>query len=144
MVYDYRLWMVKWIPCGTQFITADDIRWTDPVWERRPRKKFVKVGDDRIEAKVLAVESDRARLEVKISTQYKSGEVILRTLEKIGRGKPERMLWTDESARAIVASRHLGPEAVHRELKATARPTKSVARRRSTRKGGRKPPTLTP
>ncbi|MGD0519833.1 MAG: hypothetical protein ABSA48_01135 [Terracidiphilus sp.] len=43
-----------------------------------------------------------------VSTLLRKGENIRRKKRTIERGKPGRLLWSDESARAIVASKFLG------------------------------------
>ena len=45
----------EWVPCGSGFIEADVIRWTEGVWRRpRPRRgKAVNIGDVLVVAEVL-------------------------------------------------------------------------------------------
>ena len=48
--------MTRWIPCGEEFIVGDVVRWTEPVWveKGKRKKKLVKVGSRRMTGEVLA------------------------------------------------------------------------------------------
>jgi len=113
----------EWIPCSTGFIEADVVRWTEPVWKRGRRKgsRPVKVGERLVVAQVAGVEAGGwALLQVIESrvTEEKQGRRVTEVLRKgqdvrrkcttIKRGKPERLRWSDESARANLTSRFLG------------------------------------
>ena len=53
--------MTKWIPCGSEFIGADVVRWKESVWERRSRRRnarVVNVGERVVTAEVLRVDAE--------------------------------------------------------------------------------------
>ena len=116
--------MAEWIGCGDGFIAADVVRWTEGVWERRTwRGKARKLGERRVTAEVLreADENGWVRLLVRgcetVSEKpmrrpktllLQKGTEIKRGRKTILRGTPERLTWSDESARSIVASKFIG------------------------------------
>ena len=113
--------MAVWIPVGDGFIEADVIRWKEPVFKNRQRGQPTRTGERLVTAEVLR-EADRdgwvcllvRRSEV--LTSWQRSDVLLpakdqetrRRLRTILRGNPERLTWSDESARAIVAGQSLG------------------------------------
>lgn len=116
--------MANWIPCGAGFIEADVIRWQEAVWKPKARKnsRAVKIGDRTITAQVLKVTPDGwIVLVVKLCETtnaetwwrqipaLKAGAELRRRPATIGRGRAERLRWSDESARSAVASRFLKP-----------------------------------
>lgn len=115
--------MAKWIPCSSGFIEADVVRWNEAVWKtgRRKGSKPVKVGARIVTAQIIRIDaSDWVFLHVvesrvteekqgrKVTEVLKKGQEIRRKRSTIKRGKPERLPWSDESARANLASRFLG------------------------------------
>jgi hypothetical protein len=116
--------MAVWLPVGDGFIEADVIRWIEPVFRNRRHGRPARVGERVVIAEVLR-EKDRegwvyllvrstdvvaARIGWNVSDVLLpvTGKETKRQLSTIIRGKPERLAWSDESARAIVASRFLG------------------------------------
>lgn len=116
--------MTVWMPVGDGFIEADVIRWKEPVLKNRRHGRPVRLGERLVFAEVLR-EADKdgwvyllVRLSevVSVKTGWQLSDVILpatgtetrRRLRTILRGNPERLAWSDESARAIVASQFLG------------------------------------
>lgn len=116
--------MAVWIPVGDGFIEADVIRWTEPVFKNRRRGKPAKVGYRRVSAEVLRA-PDRegwvyllVRLSEAVSAHpgWNLADVVpapkdqetRRRLGTIVRGGAERLTWSDESVRAIVAGEVLG------------------------------------
>lgn len=106
--------MTNWIP-APDFIAADVIRWTEGVFENRRRGKALRIGERRVAAEVLSRGDDgwvrlivractitRDEFGGKTVTVLKTGTAIRRSIKTILRGKPERLLWDDESARAAV------------------------------------------
>jgi hypothetical protein len=96
------------------------IRWKEAVWEKRgPRQgRAVHIGDRLVTAEVIAedaesgfvtllVREDRI-LEDKTAKKtirpLKKDERIRRKRATLERGRPERLLWSDESARAALAA----------------------------------------
>ncbi|MGD1063903.1 MAG: hypothetical protein ABR860_11645 [Terracidiphilus sp.] len=114
----------KWIPCGSGFIAADVVRWKERVWEKRSRRRnarAVNVGERFVTAEVLREDAEgwvhlltrvcdlsSERIPGRKVTLLPKGETLRRKRRTIERGQPERLLWSDESARAIVASKFLG------------------------------------
>jgi hypothetical protein len=114
----------KWIPCGDGFIAADVVRWKESVWEKRSRRRnarVINVGERVVTAEVLREDAEgwvylltRAcavlseRLPGRKVPVLPKGENLRRKRRTIERGNPERLLWSDESVRAIVASKFLG------------------------------------
>lgn len=116
--------MSEWIACGEAFIEADVIRWKEAVWKPKARKnsRAVRIGERTITAQVLKVTPDGwAVLVVKkcetanaetwwrTIPALKAGAELRRRPATIGRGRAERLRWSDESARSAVASRFLKP-----------------------------------
>src|ERR1700687_988145 len=113
--------MPKWIPCGGGFIEADVIRWKEAVWRRskRKRRRAVRLGDGRVTAEVIRDEDGWVDLLIRgyaVSDEIRGRKVevlakgteIRRKRSTIERGKPERLPWSDETARAALASQFLG------------------------------------
>jgi hypothetical protein len=51
----------EWVPCGSSFIEADLVRWTEGVWEkppRRPKGKAVHIGERVVIAQILKLDGD--------------------------------------------------------------------------------------
>jgi len=112
----------KWIPCGDKFIIGDVVRWTEPDWflKGRRKKEFFKKGERRVTAEVRAfdregyvqlevrkceVVSDHSFRGVKI---LKIGETITRKRTTLKKHGAERMTWAGrdgEGARVEVTSR---------------------------------------
>jgi hypothetical protein len=112
----------EWIPCGSGFIEADVIRWKEAAWEKRRRRRgrAVNAGDRMVVAEVIRDYRDGwVELLVRASTvvfEKKSwllkpllaNLTVRRRRRTIERGNPERLPWSDESARAALNSRFLG------------------------------------
>ena len=113
--------MARWIACGETFIIGDVVRWTEPLWTERGRrkKKLVKIGSRRVTAEVK--KEDRAHfvfltvlkceildnLTVRALEPLPTGLLIRRKRFTIGRGSGERLKWSEEGARALAASKFL-------------------------------------
>ncbi len=108
--------MDRWVP-ATDFIAADVIRWTEGVFDRRRRGKALRIGERLIAAEVIERGKDGwVKLLVRASTvtkdefagrpilPLKAGEPLRRGEKTIFRGKPQRLLWDDESARQSVVN----------------------------------------
>jgi hypothetical protein len=119
--------MAEWVPIENgEFIAADVIRWKEGVYRRgRSRKaKAVRFGDRIVTAEVLKEPDAKGWVQLLVRGCEVVSAMIGRNLfevpllakrtevkrakKTIMRGKPERLLWSDESARAIVTSRFLG------------------------------------
>src|ERR1700675_4520149 len=112
----------EWIPCGSGFIEADVIRWKEAAGEkgRRGRGRAVNAGDRMVVAEVIRDYQDGwVELLVRGSSVVfeKPGWLlnpllanltVRRRRRTIERGNPERLLWSDESARAALNSKFLG------------------------------------
>ena len=116
--------MTEWIPCGSGFIEADVIRWTEGVWQtpKRGRGRDIKIGDRIVTAEVVREEAEgwiqllvrdaatiREELGYPLPILAKEVEV-RRKRQTIEKGNPERLLWSDESARAGLIRRRGGAE----------------------------------
>jgi hypothetical protein len=116
--------MAVWIPVGDGFIEADVIRWKEPVFRNQRWGRAALVGDRLVFAEVIH-ERDadgwvyllvRRSEVVSAKVGWRLSDVLLpaigtetkRQFSTIAKGKPERLAWSDESARAVVASRFLG------------------------------------
>ncbi len=113
--------MDAWIECGAEFIEADVIRWAEGIWDKRRRKRAVRIGSREVVAEVLTrldaqgwtsllIRQCEATVEQAGSTgshALKAGSTIKRKAPTLTRGRVERLRWSDESARAIVASRFM-------------------------------------
>lgn len=110
--------MDQWVP-ATDFIAADVVRWTEGIYDRRRRGKALRIGERLVAAEVIERGKDGwVKLLVRACTITKdeyagrpiillmAGESIKRGEKTILRGKPQRLLWNDETARAaVLASR---------------------------------------
>jgi hypothetical protein len=104
--------MEPWV-AADDIIRADVIRWTEGVFSRRGRrKKSQKVGERQVIAEVLKLTDDGwLMLLIRRCTitrdEFAGGTVptlkveseVRRAVKTVLRGKPERLLWSDESAR---------------------------------------------
>jgi len=108
--------MDQWTP-ATDFITADVVRWTEGIYDRRKRGKALRIGERLVAAEVIERGKDGwVKLLVRACTitkdEYagksllplKAGEQVRRGEKTILRGKPQRLLWDDESARQSVVN----------------------------------------
>ena len=106
--------MDQWVP-ATDFIAADVVRWTEGIYDRRKRGKALRLGERLIAAEVIERGKDGwVKLLVRASsitkdevagraiTLLKPGEAVRRGEKTILRGKPQRLLWDDETARQAV------------------------------------------
>ena len=116
--------MAKWISCEDGFIEADVVRWKEGVWERRGRSKkgrAVHVGERVVTGEVVKDDGDgwvRVLVRGCETVSEKPGRNRMAALPKgleirrkrstIERGSPERMAWSDETARGALFSRFLG------------------------------------
>jgi hypothetical protein len=116
--------MTEWVPVGNDFIAADVIRWKEGVFKPRRSKKgkAIKLGERQMIAEVLRDEAGWVYLlvrgcEVMSATiglnpcdvpVLAKGTGTKRKRATIVRGKPDRLLWSDESARALLASWYPG------------------------------------
>lgn len=112
--------MSKWIHCGADFVEADIIRYTEIVWKPRKRRtdKAQKIGTREIVGRVAACNTEWADVVIQrcdttvepgwAVEELKADELIHRRRNTIAQGQAERLLWSDESARALVASRFFG------------------------------------
>ena len=106
--------MEQWVE-ARDFIAADVIRWTEGGFEKRRRGKALRIGERQVAAEVLHRGEDgwvrllvrlcmttRADVAGKSVQVLKTGELIRRASKTLLRGKVERLLCEDESARAAV------------------------------------------
>jgi len=114
--------MTKWIACGNGFIEADVIRWKENVWENPSRSRTaraVNAGERMVTAEVIRDKDGWVDLLLRECTiiSEKPGWLlkplpknleVRRRRRTIERGNPERLLWTDESVRAGIASQVCG------------------------------------
>jgi len=111
----------EWVPCGGGFVEADVIRWNEGVWQkpRRRRGRAVNIGDRVVIAEVVRDEGGWVDLLVRgcsVASEKFGCKVlplaknapVRRKRHTIEKGKPERLLWSDESARALLVSEFLG------------------------------------
>jgi hypothetical protein len=115
--------MAMWVSCTDGLIPADVVRWEETAWERRGRRgKAVNVARLGVTAEVLSADGEGwLQLLVRASAvvSEKTGRVlapltkdteIRRKRSTVARGTPERLLWSDESARAAVVGASRGPD----------------------------------
>lgn len=113
--------MSEWIPLEKDFIAADVIRWDESVFARSSRgsRKPTKIGTRRLTAEVIKGPDEAGWVALlvrhceilseavigQVVEKFKNGSSLRRSQNTILRGKPERLLWTDETARdAVLAS----------------------------------------
>jgi len=133
--------MTDWIPVEGEFIQADVVRWREAVFytARRRGARPVKIGTRQVIAEVpreedqdgfvlLLVRGCEGSSEMvgKPVDIFKKGTQVRRARRTIMRDKPERLVWSDETARSLLASRFLGnriapPSPPSRPKKATKR-----------------------
>jgi hypothetical protein len=115
--------MGQWVIVADDFIEADVIRWKESVFQSRNRKaKPIRLGQRLVVAEVLRREGEWVHCLVRhcefVSVQtgllerqiplLRSGAETKRKRSTIAKGNAERLLWSDESARSLIASRFLG------------------------------------
>jgi hypothetical protein len=114
--------MAEWVSCGSGFMEADVIRWKEAAWEKRSRRRnarAVNAGERMVIAEVISDQNGWVDLLVRGCTIVgeKPGWLLKPFVENLSirrrrgiieRGNPERLLWSDESARAALNSRFLG------------------------------------
>ena len=105
--------MARWIVCGESFIIGDVVRWAEPVWmeKGKRKKKVIKVGTRRLIAEVrnanpkdwiyLSVLKCEipANLQARVLEPYPKGELLRRKRKTIGRGGVELRLHECQNAR---------------------------------------------
>jgi hypothetical protein len=119
--------MDEWVP-AEDFIAADVIRWTEAIFDRRRKGKALRIGERALAGEVIERTDDgwvrvllraasvtKADFAGKTIPPLNPGETIRRGLKTILRGSPERLLWSDESARVAIVrrrelSRFISPE----------------------------------
>jgi len=117
--------MEEWVP-AEDFIPADVIRWTEGIFDRRRKGKALRIGERLLAGEVVERTADGwVRVLVRVSTitkdemggrtilQIRPGEIIRRGLKTILRGKPHRLLWSDETARERVCGTVLKSRFIH-------------------------------
>lgn len=113
----------EWIACGSGFITADVIRWRELAWQdvRWGPVQAVNTGERVVVAEVLEVSGEWVELMVRDCTVVSempgwkveplAREVVVRRKRRtITKGKPERLLWSDEGVRALLVSEQPGTD----------------------------------
>jgi hypothetical protein len=110
----------QWISASEGFIQADVIRWTEGIYAKRRRKnaKSPRLGERQVTAEVLEATDDgwlkllvlgsvitRDNYAGSRLPPLNTGEQIKRARKTVMRGKPERLLWSDETARASISER---------------------------------------
>lgn len=115
--------MTDWIPIDREFIQADVLRWHEAVFSKAKRRgaRAIKIGTREVIAEVLREEDPKGLVLLLVRgcegssemvgttiETYRKGTEIRRARRTIMRGEPERLVWSDETARTLVASRFLG------------------------------------
>ncbi len=160
--------MAVWMPVGDGFIEADVVRWKEPVFRNRRRGRPARLGERLVTAEVLRDDGGSGWVDLLVRHSQAVSASIGRNLSDvllpakdavtkrrrgtILRGNPERLAWSDESARAsVVASRF--PVNPNRALPVPADANEgyplrssfnpvSRANKKSPRKPGWEPPSL--
>lgn len=112
--------MEQWISASEGFIQADVIRWTEGIYAKHRRKnaKSPRLGERQVTAEILEATDDGwLKLLVLGSVITKDdyagsrlpplSDQIKRARKTVMRGKPERLLWSDETARAAICRKSL-------------------------------------
>lgn len=121
--------MEQWIE-AQDFIAADVIRWKEGVYHNRRKGKALRIGERQVAAEVLHRGEDGwVKLLVRGCTitkdeaagkavqALKAGEQIRRAIKTLLRGKVERLLWDDETARmAVVNGASRGSRYIKKEV----------------------------
>ncbi|MEY2395493.1 MAG: 2-C-methyl-D-erythritol 4-phosphate cytidylyltransferase [Acidobacteriaceae bacterium] len=115
--------MVQWVSADDGFIAADVIRWKEGVFKPRKSRKgrSLRVGEQLVIAEVLREPDIKgfvsllvrgceiiSELPGRTLAPISAGSEVKRAQKTIMRGKPERLLWSDETARALLTSKFLG------------------------------------
>jgi hypothetical protein len=145
--------MTDWIPVHGEFIQADVIRWQEAVFykARRRGSRPIKIGTRQVIAEVLREEDQdgfvlllvrgcegSSEMVGKPIEMFKKGAQVRRARRTIMRGKPERLAWSDEAARSLLASHFLGNRVSPPSL--PSRPSKSNWRKKRPGRPSRKGP----
>lgn len=158
--------MTEWVRVtGEEFMQGDVWRWQEAVYEvRGPRGgRYVLMGYRVVTAQCLREEERRghwvfevrscvvgeSRISQRAIPSFKVGEKIERTYTKIMKGLPERLLWSEEGIRSVLASQFLGNDAQEQLMstepgreRASVRQDEppEVRRKKGKRSGGGKSP----
>lgn len=120
--------MTEWVRVtGEKLMRGDVWRWQEAVYEARgPRGgRYVLMGYRVVTAQCLKEEERAGHWVFEVRScvvgesrnwqcaipSFKVGEKIERTYAKIMKGQPERLLWSEEGMRSVMASKFLGNEA---------------------------------
>ena len=110
--------MTDWVSVTDGFIAADVIRWKETVYlpRRSRRGRALRIGERQLTAEVLRGPDRKGWVKllvrkcdplVEFTTRklpsYMNGAEIKRARKTIMKGEPERLLWSDETARSMVA-----------------------------------------
>lgn len=121
--------MAEWVPCSSGLIEADVIRWSEGIWKQPPRKRgrAVNLGDRLVIAEVIRDDGEWVDLVVHDCTvasemtrhhvaPLTTNAAVRRKRHTIEKGSPGRLLWSDETVRALLVCRLLptdNPSASH-------------------------------
>lgn len=113
----------KWIPATDDFIAADVVRWTEPVWSDKKRgrgknAKHVMLAKQQIVGQIEEIDGDYVAIKVISAEIIVEGEkktyrpLLPREIGSVVRKKPatlakngiERRPWSDETARNAIVS----------------------------------------
>jgi hypothetical protein len=102
---------MTWKPADSGLIEADVVRWTEAIWgPSRRRKRRLPWGKQQVTGQITALEGDSLSLkimeakivETNIGAElkpHKPGTIIRKKRSTLLKGRPERLLWSDEDAR---------------------------------------------
>ena len=115
--------MTEWIPAAEDFIEADVIRWTEPVWSDKKRgkgksAKYIMLAKQSVIGQIKGREGDYVLIEVisaeiapeagKMTSQtlypYEIGTTIRKKPVTLTKNALERRLWVDENTRQHVVA----------------------------------------
>lgn len=106
-----------WKEEGKGFLESDVVKWTEAIWAPNRRRKQRKPwGKQEVIGQITAVEGDLLSLtilksEIKEShigadlKPHKVGAIIRKKRETLMKGKPERLLWSEEAVRAALTDK---------------------------------------
>lgn len=110
---------MAWTQSG-EFVESDVVEWTEAIWppsHSRRRKRSRPWGKQKVTAQITAVDGDFVKLTVLRSAiveniigselkPHKVGTTITKKRQTLLRGKPERLLWSEEDVRNVLLEKY--------------------------------------
>jgi hypothetical protein len=104
----------NWESAEDGFIEADVIRWVEALWPpKRGKKQSRPIGQQEVIGQITSIDGDYVSVKVmqakntenrigKVLAVHKPDSIIQKKKDSLMKGSPERLLWSDETARTAL------------------------------------------